>query len=69
MISNITKRNVSLMLAIALLCGLIYCTYDTIRQDASWISLTTILTSTAIFFSYRKAVNEGNIYGKVNPFL
>ena len=50
MISNITKRNVCLMFAIVLLCGLIYWTYDTIRQDASWINLTTILTSTAIFF-------------------
>lgn len=73
MISNKTKRNVCLMFAIALLCGLIYCTYDAIRQDTSWISLTTILTSTAIFFkfylSYRKAVKQGNIYGKVNPFL
>ena len=52
MISNITKRNVCLMFAIVLLCGLIYWTYDTIRQDASWINLTTILTSTAIFFNF-----------------
>ena len=57
------------MFAIALLCGLIYCTYDTNRQDASWLSVTTILTSTAIFFklylSYRKAVKRGTFVGKL----
>ena len=52
MISNKNKRYVCLMFAIALLCGLIYWTYDTIRQDGSWISLITILTSTAIFFNF-----------------
>lgn len=72
MISNIAHRNVSLMFAIALFCGLIYCVYDTICKGTSWIGLCPIITSTAIFIkfylSYRKQVKKGNIYGKVNPF-
>ena len=72
MINNITNRNISFILAVSFFSGLIYCIYHTIVTDGNWIELSTIAMSTAIFtkfyFSYRKAVKRGNIYGKVNPF-
>lgn len=72
MISNIANRNISLILAIALFCGLVYCIIGMINKDGEWTSLSSIVLSTAIFtklyLSYRKAVRDGNLYGKVNPF-
>lgn len=71
-ISNIAKRNVSLMFATALSCGLIYCVYNTVHKGESWIALCPIILSTAIFInfylSYRKEIRKGNMYGKVNIF-
>lgn len=72
MTSNIANRNVSLILAVSSLCGLIYCIIEAANGHTRWINLSSIATSTAIFaklyLSYRKQVKAGNIYGKVNPF-
>lgn len=72
MISNIANRNVSLILFIGCLAGLIYCTTDVIHNGKSWIGLTAIILPTALFLkfylTYSKAVKKGNMYGKVNPW-
>ncbi len=71
-VSNVVNRNVCLILAISFFVGLIYCVYAVLYKEATWISLYSIATSTAIFIRlylvYRKQVKNGNMYGKVNLF-
>lgn len=72
MISNITHRNVSLILALSSLAGVLYCVYSTIYKGTEWILICPIIMSTAIFtkfyISYRKEIKKGNIYGRVKRF-
>lgn len=68
-ISNTAHRNVSLMLAVAFFCGFIYCVYDAISNDGSWLGPAVVLIVTLDFAKsylvYRKAVKRGNLYGRV----
>lgn len=72
MASNIANRNISLILAISSLAGLIYCVIATVKEGGKWTSLCPIIVAAALFLRfylcYRKEVKKGNIYGKVDPF-
>lgn len=72
MVSNIANRNVSLILAVASFAGLIYCICSALKGDERLIELCSIVTSTGVFtkmyLRYRKAVKQGNLYGRVNLF-
>lgn len=64
MISNTTNRNIYLMLFVASLAGLIYCVYNTIATNGTWITLLPILAVTIMFLRlyliYRREVKRGN---------
>lgn len=70
--SNIANRNISLILAVASFCGLVYIAIAYFKGDVKLIPLCSITISTCAFLkmylAYRKAVKNGNIYGKVTPF-
>ncbi len=72
MISNITNRNISMILAVSSFAGLLYCIYSTIYKSTNWSLLCPIVIAIVIFtkfyLTYRKEVKKGNIYGSVNPF-
>lgn len=72
MVSNVARRNVCLMMAVAFFCGVIYCLYEVIHTGSDWVSICPVIIADAIFLRmylcYRRQVKQGNIYGKVNLF-
>ncbi len=45
MISNITNRNISMILAVSSFAGLLYCIYSTIYKSTNWSLLCPIVIS------------------------
>lgn len=71
MISNRVKRNIwgaMTVVGIGIITGK---AIDVATGGEWWHLLSAIVifaTSARIFISYRKAVKEGNLFGKVSPF-